>query len=111
MIDEVKNKLENHRHKEEIKNILLKIKNIELTVLESKLSCLPANLKASEKGCSTPIKYTLKGPKRKPINPKILRSNKVEKATPTRTEIRVINIFIIYIVMNILKKQSVINRP
>jgi len=40
------------------------------------------NLNPSNTGCSNPLKKTLLGPKRFCLNPKILRSNSVTKATP-----------------------------
>lgn len=45
---------------------------------------LLASLTASPRGCKIPKKETLKGPKRRPTILKILRSNRVKKATETK---------------------------
>ena len=48
--------------------------------------CLVRSLKASRRGCKTPIKETLLGPIRIWNRPITLRSNKVKKATESKTK-------------------------
>lgn len=53
------------------------------------ISSLENNFKASPKGWKEPNKKTLFGPKRKWPYPKILRSNKVKKATDNKTKSKI----------------------
>lgn len=74
----------NHTNKDKNRAILGAKLQTNLLARNGVNGCLVKSLKASKRGCKSPIKDTLLGPNRRWNKPMTLRSNNVKKATESK---------------------------